>query len=121
MQGKTAEVAEQARTIMKLRGAKPEEIEALIRGDDREKLKAFWNWQLKWLLAVAARNYVDPYYLALTYADLGATDQVIENLEAAYRDGSTLMPFVHNEPRYNYLRTNKRFIDLIQRIGPRIN
>ncbi|MCI0491126.1 MAG: tetratricopeptide repeat protein, partial [Blastocatellia bacterium] len=121
MQGKTDEAVGQARTIMSLRGATPEEIEALSTGDDRERLKAFWNWQLNWLRDIAARYYVDPYYFALTYADLGATNQVIENLEAAYRDGSTLMPFVHTEPRYNHLRTNERFINLIQRIGPHTN
>ncbi|MBI2947072.1 MAG: tetratricopeptide repeat protein [Verrucomicrobia bacterium] len=58
-------------------------------------------------------NLVGPYRLAILYTGLGETDQALDALERAYREGSGLV-LIKAEPRFKPLRTHPRFKALLR-------
>lgn len=66
----------------------------------------------------AKRKYVSPYDIAIIYAGLGDKEQALIWLEKAYEDRSgTLAFFLNVDPRFNGLRSDSRFLNLLRRIG----
>ena len=65
----------------------------------------------------AAREYIDQVSVALIYIALGDKEQALSALEAGYRQHSTGCPWLKIDPRYDPLRSEPRFIDLVRRIG----
>jgi DNA-binding NtrC family response regulator/TolB-like protein/Tfp pilus assembly protein PilF len=61
--------------------------------------------------------YVPPYWMALVYASLGEKDTAFEQLERAYEDRDVWLVWLKREPRFDVLRPDPRFEDLLQRIG----
>jgi hypothetical protein len=57
------------------------------------------------------------YSKALVYAGLGEKDQAFACLEEGYKQHSFQMQFLQLEPRWDSLRTDPRFADLVRRIG----
>lgn len=60
-----------------------------------------------------------PMTPALIHVGLGETDDVFEWLERAYDERATLLPSVLTDPRYEQIRTDPRFADLLHRMGAR--
>ena len=58
------------------------------------------------------------WWVAEVYAALGDTDEALQWLEAAYRERSSLMPWVKDNPAYTPLHSDQRFQDLVRRIDP---
>lgn len=58
-----------------------------------------------------------PYELAVVYAGLGQKDQAFESLDKGRRERSTLLTYVKVDPRFENLRSDPRFQDLIRRMG----
>lgn len=113
-QGKPPEALAQAREVMRLAGAKPEAIAALEQGG----VAAYQRWELQLLLDRAAREYLDPAVLAMTYADLGETEKAIACLQQAAREGSHFLASLRSEPRYDPLRNDPRFVALVTSLFP---
>jgi serine/threonine protein kinase/TolB-like protein/Flp pilus assembly protein TadD len=65
----------------------------------------------------SAREYVDPGLIALIYASLGEKDQAFEWLEKAYQVRSSWMTWLKVEPKFDPLRSDPRFTDLMRRVG----
>jgi Flp pilus assembly protein TadD len=65
----------------------------------------------------AKLSYVPAYFAATIYAGLGDKDHAFEWLERAYEEHSTLMGYVKMDPRFDPLRSDRRFSDLLGRIG----
>jgi len=65
----------------------------------------------------AANEYVSPALLAIVYASLGDNDKAIERLEHAYVKRDPLLRFIGTGYEYDGLRDDRRFADLIRRIG----
>ena len=65
----------------------------------------------------AAREYVNPYLIALVYAGLGEKDQAFDWLQKAYDARSSGLTWLRVEPKFDSLRSDPRFADLLQRIG----
>ena len=62
--------------------------------------------------------YVDPYAIAVVYAGLGDFDRTFEWLEQAFEERATwLTLFVKCDPRFDALRSDRRFGDLLRRMG----
>ena len=72
---------------------------------------------LRELKEEAARSYVDPYLIAIIHTGLGERAQAFEWLDRAFEDRSTWMPWIKVEPKFDGLRSDPRFQDLIQRVG----
>jgi TolB-like protein/Flp pilus assembly protein TadD len=75
---------------------------------------------LKMLLELeerAKRSYVSSYQIALVYLGLHRNDEAMKQLENAYQERSTLLTYLKMDPRFDPLRSDPRFEDLLRRIG----
>jgi TolB-like protein len=72
---------------------------------------------LEGLLKSSAKRYVSPYHIAFVYNGLGEHDLALAWLERAYALRNTGMVFLKVEPKWNNLRSDPRFQDLLRRVG----
>jgi len=63
------------------------------------------------------REYVSPYYLAMIYTGLDEKDQAFEYLEIACEEHSSWLSHLKADPKFDSLRSDQRFADLLRRIG----
>ncbi len=75
-------------------------------------LSSAWIW-----LDAAFSKRPQPIAVASTAALLGQTERAIENLELAWQTRSTLLVFIGVDPRFDSLRENPAFHDLLDRLG----
>lgn len=62
-------------------------------------------------------RYASAYAIAAIYAGLGERDAVFAHLEAAYRERSHWLLWLKRDPRWDDVRADPRFGDLVRRIG----
>ncbi len=72
---------------------------------------------LKELVELSKHRYVCPYEVATAYIALGNKEEAFQWLEKAYRARSACMPFLKTEPRFDPIRADARFQDLLRRVG----
>jgi serine/threonine-protein kinase len=69
------------------------------------------------LKQLTPQGYVPATSIALVYAGLGDKDQAFAWLEKAYEEHSFQLQWLTIEPRWNNLRSDPRFADLVRRVG----
>ena len=69
------------------------------------------------LLKLSKERFVPPYHIALIYNGLGETGKTLEWLEKGYEQHDPKMAFLKVEPKWNNLRSEPRFIDLMKRMN----
>lgn len=70
------------------------------------------------LFELSKRRYISPYDIAAVYAGLGDREQTLAWLEKAYQDRCGWLPlWLYSDPRFDAVRSDARFRDLLQRIG----
>lgn len=69
------------------------------------------------LREMSKRGYVSPYLFAVVYAGLGDKEQAYVWLEKAYEERSFFLIWLKVEPRFDSLRNDTRYKDLLRRIG----
>jgi serine/threonine-protein kinase len=69
------------------------------------------------LHALAKKRYVLPYGFALIHIGLGENEEALEWLERACQDRNGMMAFLQVEPRFDPLRDDPRFQDLLRRMN----
>jgi TolB-like protein/Tfp pilus assembly protein PilF len=62
-------------------------------------------------------KYVDSYFLAEIHAALGEKERALQELEDAYRERSSWLVWIKVEPKFDGLRSDPRFADLVRRVG----
>ncbi len=67
----------------------------------------------------ASRGYISPYAFALIYAGLRDSENALEWLERAFEDRTHWLVFLQVEPRFDWLRDDPRFINLLHRVHGR--
>jgi TolB-like protein/Tfp pilus assembly protein PilF len=72
---------------------------------------------LRELLSMTEARYVPPYNVALVYLALGDIEKCLEWLERAFADRDVRLVFLRVEPKWNPLRSNPRFRNLVKRVG----
>ena len=72
---------------------------------------------LEQLHQASKQRYVSPYAVGRIYATLGETDEALRWLEIAYREHTAHMVCLKTDPRFNGLRSDSRFQDLLHRIN----
>jgi tetratricopeptide (TPR) repeat protein len=72
---------------------------------------------LEELIQQRGSKYVDAYRLAQIYAALGDKEKALGTLEEAYRERSSLIVWLKLEPKFDGLRSDSRYADLVRRIG----
>ena len=86
---------------------------ALAKSGQRQEALA----ELEGLLELLAERYVPPYLVALVYNGLGERDEVLAWLERGFEQRDPKMVFLMVEPKWNNLRGDQRFQDLLRRVG----
>jgi hypothetical protein len=84
-----------------------------VTGNKRGVLKI-----LDELETLAKQSDLSPYQLAVVYVGLGEKDRAFELLEKAKVERSTLLTYLKMDPRFDSLRSDPRFQDLLTRHGP---
>ena len=69
------------------------------------------------LIDLSQRQYVSPYFIAEVYMGLGDNDQAFQWLDSAYEERSNWLVYLKTEPKFDGLRSDPRFIDLLQRLN----
>ena len=72
---------------------------------------------LRELEAQSEIHYVSALAPALIHVGLGESDQALEALERAYQTRALLLTSIGMDARYQPLRSDPRFLDLLRRIG----
>jgi TolB-like protein/Flp pilus assembly protein TadD len=72
--------------------------------------------KIEQLLEQKAKRYVPPYSVALVFAGLGETETALQWLEQAFEDRDVHMPFLLDH-KWNGLRSNEQFQQLLKRVG----
>jgi DNA-binding winged helix-turn-helix (wHTH) protein/Flp pilus assembly protein TadD len=66
---------------------------------------------------LSQRRYVSPYWLALVYAGLGGRERALDLLDRAYAGRDVWLTWLAVEPRFDVLRPEPRFQELLRQIG----
>ena len=69
------------------------------------------------LLKSSSERYVSPYNIALIYNGLGERDEALTWLERGYEQRDQRMVFLKVEPKWNNLRDDPRFNNLLKRMN----
>ena len=69
------------------------------------------------MLALAKEAPVSPGYIALVYIALGERDQALTWLDKAYQQHSPMMTWLKIDPRFDSIRQEPRFQELMRRVG----
>ena len=69
------------------------------------------------LLKSSATRYVPPYSIALVHNALGESEKALDYLEKSFAEKDVRMVWLKVEPKWNNLRREPRFIDLMKRMN----
>jgi hypothetical protein len=62
------------------------------------------------------KTYVTPYAIALVHAGLGSNDKALTWLNRAFRERSHWLVWLRLDPRWDAVRRDARFVDLVKRM-----
>ena len=62
-------------------------------------------------------KYVDPFLIAPVYIPLGEPEEAFEWLEKAYAERSSGMPWLQADPKFDPVRSDPRYRELLRRVG----
>lgn len=115
--GEHAEAISELQTAVKLSGGSPIILGALghAYGVSGQRLKA--HGVVAELRQMGRTRYVSPYVLAMVYSGLRDAEHSIEALESAFRERSAWLIYINIDPRFEWMRNDSRFVDLLKRIG----
>jgi TolB-like protein/Tfp pilus assembly protein PilF len=65
----------------------------------------------------AEREFIDPYYIAIIYVGLGREDETLAWLNKAYDERSFWLLWLRVEPKFDRLRSDSRYQDLVHRMN----
>jgi tetratricopeptide (TPR) repeat protein len=86
---------------------------ALAKSGKREEAQA----ALRELLDRSTKGFVSPYRIALIYNGLGDKDNALDYLERGFIARDPMMTFLKVEPKWNNLRSEPRFIEIVKKVG----
>jgi tetratricopeptide (TPR) repeat protein/class 3 adenylate cyclase len=95
----------------------PEVVEQLRQSFDKGGAKAYWQKRLELSKAAAEREVVPKYDLAIVYASLEDKEKTLQLLEESYQERSDGLIKLGVNPRFDFIRNDKRFLALLQKIG----
>jgi TolB-like protein/Tfp pilus assembly protein PilF len=65
----------------------------------------------------AKQEFIDPYYVAMIYLGLGEQDEAFAWLNKAYEERSYWLLWLRVEPKFDHLRSDSRYQDLVHRMN----
>lgn len=115
--GKVTESVEEYLRFEGLSGGDPQALARLQEAFRRSGIKGFWRQRLRDYREAAKLGYVSAGMVAAACARVGDRDCVFEWLEKAFQQRDDLMINLNAEPVFNGIRTDRRFQDLVRRVG----
>lgn len=114
--GMNKEAVEEYLKAETLFGENQEEIAAFRQAYTVSGMRGFWQKQLDLAIERSKRQHVSSIIIAGYYARLGEREQAIQWLEKAYEERDAMI-WLKVDPRWDGLRSDPRFADLIRRVG----
>jgi len=102
--------------LRSLSGASAAEVAALGEAYAKGGIRGYYLWELRRLREESKHRYVRAWTFALLLAGLGEKDQALSYLQKAYEDRDYLLTTLQDEPRFDPLRSDPRFQDLLRRM-----
>jgi TolB-like protein/DNA-binding winged helix-turn-helix (wHTH) protein/Tfp pilus assembly protein PilF len=102
---------------MSLSGASAAEVAALGQAYAKGGIRGYYLWELRRLREESKHRYVRAVDFAYLFAGLGEKDQAFSYLEKAYEDRDYKLGLLQVEPRFDPLRSDPRFQDLLRRMN----
>ena len=84
---------------------------------ERGGISAMDQWLLSQDLDQARKKYVSPFSLAYDYARLEHKEDTLRALEDCYRERSPWLPFIQKEPVFDFLHSEPRYRDIVNKMG----
>ncbi|MGH9606295.1 MAG: protein kinase domain-containing protein [Terracidiphilus sp.] len=116
-QGRHQEALKQFEDAAKIMGPIPAALAELGYCHARMGRRDLAHASVQELQRLAGQEWVSPLSAALVYAGLGEADAAMERLEAAFQKRIRQLVWVNIDPRYDPLRRNAKFEQLISRLG----
>jgi len=110
-----ASAARQA--ALTLGGASEEDVAGLSDAYATSGEDGYWQSLLDYWTEKAKEEYVSSNRFAGLHAQLGEKDQAFEWLEKAYQERAGGLVFLKVDPRYDFIRSDPRFQDLLRRMN----
>lgn len=101
----------------RLEGLDAEETPALREAAEATSARVYWRKRLEQDAEESKREPSAPFDMAEIYAQLGEKDQAFAWLERAYEERSFLMMYLKVAPKLDPLRSDRRYADLLRRVG----
>ncbi|HEX6729221.1 MAG TPA: protein kinase [Pyrinomonadaceae bacterium] len=101
----------------RLRNASPENAQAARKIYASGGIKGVWRDRLNQLLERAKKDYVSPADIALFYARLNEKDNAFVWLDKAMEERSILFNYLVADARFDNIRADARFPELLKRVG----
>jgi DNA-binding winged helix-turn-helix (wHTH) protein/Flp pilus assembly protein TadD len=76
---------------------------------------------LEQIIRMSSKRHVSPYWLGIVYIGLEASDMAFESLCKAHEERDAWLVWLKVEPRFDPLRNDARFDDLLHRIGLKLH
>src|SRR5438093_1015823 len=108
---------EEFKKAISLSGGSPLMKAALGRAYAKSQKKHEANDMLNELNELSKQQYVSAYEVATIYVALGNNEQAFQLLEQAYGEHSFHLVYLNVSPQFKPVRSDRRFQDLVQRIG----
>jgi TolB-like protein/DNA-binding winged helix-turn-helix (wHTH) protein len=115
--GKPTESVQEYLKFESLSGAEPQTIVRLQEAFGKSGARGFWRRHLEDYREAAKSGYVNAGMVAQACARVGERDCAFEWLEKGFQDRSDLMVTLNADPVFDGIRTDRRFQDLIRRVG----
>jgi len=100
-----------------LAGDDPQTIAALKHALASRGYAGYFHERFQQLTEKSKGSYVSPWDLAEIQVRLGATEQALQSLKAAYLERSPALANLQIEPRFDPLRSDSRFQEIVRRVG----
>ena len=117
IKGMYKEAVEEHLKSKALSGDISENVEKLKAAYATSGSKGYYREELRQLKGSSTRGYVLPKYFVLTELQLGNTEETLKWLEAAYKERTEPLAYLRVDPRFDSLRSDARFEDLLRRVN----
>lgn len=106
---------EEYQKVATLEGQPASTMDSLEKAFRKDGIQGLCRKQLE--LYEKSAGLTEPFRIALFYSRLGETDQAIAWLQKAYRERWPLIELIKVDPRFDSLRADARFVELLRKTG----
>ncbi len=100
-----------------LLGVPPERVALLRQAFDAGGIRGYWQKELELTEERMREGRSSPRRLAKIHTELGNRDRAFEYLDKAFAERNPLLIFLKTDPTFDKLRDDRRYDDLMRRIG----